>query len=134
MSNDPDDPLPLCPNNFLAEAILRDFGQMAKGEFSSHTQRFQFLDTLLDHFWRRFLVETIPSMHEANRLSKPETDLSVGDVVVLLEKDDRGVWPLARVVDVLAGRADGRVRIVQIRTAKGHYKRHVNALMRLAKA
>ena len=103
MSNDPADPLPLCPNNFLAEAVLRDFGQLAKGDLSSHTQRFGFLDTLLDHFWHRFLVEVIPSMHEAKRLSKPETDLSVGDVVVLLEKDDRGVWPLARVVEVLPG-------------------------------
>ena len=58
----------------------------------------------------------------------PNRNISTEDVVVVRED---GVvptqWPLARVTGIHAGK-DGIIRVVDIRTHKGHYRRPVHKL------
>ena len=55
-------------------------------------------------------------------------NLSVGDIVVI-NKDGMvpTTWPLGRIVEVFSGK-DGLVRVVNVKTKNGIYKRPVHKL------
>ena len=69
----------------------------------------------LDQFWRRFVAEITPQFHCMNKWQRELPNLKIGDVVLVLEKDDRARWPLARITAVTKTDRDGLVRRVQIR-------------------
>jgi hypothetical protein len=57
--------------------------------------------------------------------------IEVGDVAILAEADGpRNSWPLGRVVAIYPGK-DGAVRVVDIKTSKGVYRRPVVKLIPL---
>ena len=63
-----------------------------------------------------------------------DRDVQVGDVVLLMDKQqDKSQWPLARVVETFPG-SDGLVRTVEVKTAAGSYLRPVQRLCMLEEA
>lgn len=56
---------------------------------------------LVNLFWKRWIKEYLPTLHERQKWSMRKQDLKVGDVVLIMDKKvSRGQWPLGRVVEV----------------------------------
>ena len=69
-----------------------------------------------------------PALIERKRWNLPSHNLSVGDLVMVVdEKTQRGDWPLARVTRIFPGK-DNTVRVCEVKTKCGLYKKPVAKL------
>ncbi len=113
VADDPEAPLPLTPADALG---ITPYHQVAptppKGW--SLQKRWHFLQHCLDKFWERFRLEVLPYLQRATKWTKTHRDLQKGDVVLQLDDQARGKWPLALVDAIEPGR-DGHVRAVHLR-------------------
>ena len=65
------------------------------------------------------MKEYIPELN-VNRLSGKELSWTPGEIVVVLSKrNERGVWPLGRIIKVLPHSGDGVVRKVEVKLPDG---------------
>jgi hypothetical protein len=132
VSSDPEDPEALTPNHFL---VGRTSANQSPGEFDDADlilrRRWKISQRLSDHFWKRWLREYIPSLIKRSKWHSTTKPIQVGDVAILAEADGpRNSWPLGRVVATYPGK-DGAVRVVDIKTSKGVYRRPVVKLIPL---
>ena len=89
---------------------------------------------LANFFWRRFTKQYLTSLTERKKWKENRQNLKVGDVVLVSEPNQqRGIWPLGRVVSTHPGQ-DGRVRAVTVRTRSGEFKRPITKLCLLEEA
>ena len=131
-STDPGDYQPLTPNHFL---IGRASPQLPPGVFVDgdlcSRRRWKHTQVLIDHFWRRWRREYLPTLTTRSKWSRDTTEVKVGELVLVTDDNmPRGHWPVGRVARVHPG-VDGRVRVVEVTTASGSYKRPVARLCRL---
>ena len=118
-SNDPNDPQPLTPNHIILGRATATVPQGPYQETRNLRKRFEFVQMLLNHFWKRFVREYLPTLMRRAKWQLKTRQLQVGDVVLLVDYNaPRGKWDLARVTDVFPG-PDGVVRNVQVKTSKG---------------
>ena len=114
ISDDPDGTI-ITPNHML-------FG-MAGGAVCPHVpealqnipkDRWIYLQTIVQHFWKKWLSELIPMLHGRPKWRELCDNVKENDIVVFLDKQNpRGLWPLARVKKVYPGR-DGHVRSLDV--------------------
>ncbi len=100
---------------------------------ASVTKRWHVHQQRLDTFWKHFRQDYVQNLQQAQKWHVQQTNLKKGDVVLLLEDQARGKWPLARVEHVEEG-ADGLVRIVHVRLGEPRtrlLRRPVHGLARL---
>ena len=72
--------------------------------------------------------ETLSSLRKYAKWHQTSPNLSVGDIVVVNEDGMiPTTWPLGRIVEVFSGK-DGLVRVVNVKTKSGVYKRPVHKL------
>ena len=133
VSVSPDDPEPLTPNHFLLGRASPHQPLDAVHETEVISRRhFRAAQALLDCFWRRWMTEHIPTLTERKKWFEGDAGLAIDDIVIHVDPNTpRGLWPLARVAELLPGR-DGVVRVVRIETAKSSYTRSVHHLIRLS--
>ena len=106
---------PLTPNHFLAGKALE--GLELQGGLSLE-DAYNKVVKALDLAWKRFMKEIIPQLRSMKKWQRERDSLAVGDVVMLLDEvNDRGLYPLASVVEVNES-SDGRVRQVKVRVAE----------------
>ena len=106
------------PNHFL---LGRNNAALAPGNFNDDMNSRKWWrrgQALADHLWNRWRKECLETpIHRRKRQTKG--NLQADDVVLIVESDTpRGLWPLARVTEVLPG-PDGRVRTVRLITTTG---------------
>lgn len=78
---------------------------------------------LADMYWRRWLKEYLPQLLPRSKWQQESRPLRVGDLVLVADgAAPRNAWPRGRVQAVVPGR-DGRVRLVEVRTAAGLLRR-----------
>ena len=111
------DDQPLTPNHLLH---LRPSTGLSPGIFSKDDllcrRAWKQAQYLADVFWRRWTREYLPTLLERKKWDAKKRNLRVGDVVLIADENyPRGAWPLARVVEVIAGR-DGLVRSAKVKT------------------
>ena len=76
-------------------------------------------------FWRRWIKEYLPELQRRQKWVKYEPNLTVGDLVLLLDENSpRGSWPLGLVKDISVVR-DGLVRSVRVKTATTEFVRPI---------
>ena len=126
VSTDPTDLEALTPNHFL---IGRACPQLPPGVFTdgdlSSRRRWRHSQRLVDHFWRRWKKEYLPTLSSRQRWADDEKNLNAGDLILVAEENvPRGHWPLGRVLRTFPG-DDGRVRVAEVKTATGVYTRPV---------
>ena len=81
--------------------------------------------TVVQHFWQRWSREYLQNLQSRSKWQSTSPNLQEGDIVMLRpEKAFKCHWPLARVTAVFPGQ-DGLVRVAEIRTASGTYRRPV---------
>ena len=83
---------------------------------------------LADVFWRRWVREYLPTLHERQRWHREQRSLRVGDLVIMKDLDtSRGHWPLGRVTAVHPSQ-DGLVRSVDLKCRDKVFRRPVTQL------
>ena len=86
------------------------------------TRRLAHLTRILQHWWNRwrdeYLLELRTAHAAANRRATTPSEVRVGEVVIIFDKDaPRGKWRMGVVEELLAGR-DGKVRGAVIKTVQ----------------
>ena len=83
---------------------------------------------LVRRFWQRWVTDYLASLRKDAKWHKPIRNLSVGDIIVLNEDAlIPTTWPLGHVVGVFSGK-DGLMRVANIKTKNGIFKRAVHKL------
>ena len=136
VSDDARDLQPLTPNHLL---LLRPGPSLPPGTFTREDlysrRRWRQVQYLSDVFWRRWMKEYLPGLQERQRWSRPMRNFQVGDVVLLAdEKTPRGLWPLARILDVKRNKKDGLVRSVTLKTKSSVLQRPIDKIVLLEAA
>ena len=82
-------------------------------------------------FWDRWRREYLPTITKRACWNSNVPNYRLNELVLLGDDDTKqGKWPLARITNVMPG-ADGIVRVVEVRTKDGTYKRPVTKLLKL---
>jgi len=119
----------LTPGHFL---IGRPLEALPDPAFSYRTvtllRRWHLCQNLVRHFWQRWSADYLANLRKYAKWHKPSRNLSVGDIVVVNEGGMvPTAWPLGRVTEVFSGK-DGLVRVVNVKTKCGIFKRPVHKL------
>jgi len=132
LSNDPTCTSYLSPGHFL---IGHSLVQLPTADLTdikcNHLSRWQFLQQQLQLFWKRWSSDYLNTLQQRQRWQKATPNLQIGDVVLL--KDDNTTplhWPTAVITDVHPG-PDQKLRVVTVRTTKGHFKRPISKICSL---
>ena len=133
VSDDPRDYNALTPNHLL---LLRGGSAMPPGAFSREDsyscRRWRQVQYLCNLFWRRWTRDYLPSLQERQKWNKPQRNLAVNDIVLLLDENTpRSIWPLGRVIEVYSNRGDGLVRSAKVKTRSTELVRPVDKIVLL---
>ena len=127
MSDDPNDLRPLTPNHLLLGRASPDVPHGPYEDTKNSRKRFQYMQTIASHFWRRFIQEYVPKLIAVGRSKwqRKKRQVKRGDIVLIVENNvPRDKWNLGRVVEVFPGK-DGILRNVVLKTKNGELKRSV---------
>ena len=126
---------PLTPSHFLTGkrtmsipdglSTNQDWDEDIQITIPELSRRMRHLNTILNHFWKRWKGEYLLELRESHRYGctgVQNSQVSAGDIVLVLDEVPRAVWRLAKVEEVLTGR-DGLSRGAVVRvTAKKRSK------------
>lgn len=126
--NDPDDGIYICPNDIL---LGRATSQVPQGPFKQTKNlrhRVEFVQRIVESFWKRWKRDVFPALVPRRKWRIERRNVRIDDVVTVTDENAvRGSWTMGRIVDVFPG-ADGKVRNVKVKTAKGVYSRPVTKI------
>ena len=136
VSDDAKDLNALTPNHLL---LLRAGTTVPPGVFSKEDnyscRRWRQVQYLSNVFWRRWTREYLPSLQQRQRWNKLQRNLSVNDIVLLLDENlPRNIWPLGRVLEVYQNRRDGLVRSAKVKTRTSELVRPIDKIVLLETA
>jgi hypothetical protein len=134
MSSDVNDVDAITPNHLL---LLRSGPALPCGEFTQHDnytrRRWRQVQFLADSFWGRWKKEYLTSLQERQKWLYPKTNVSVGDVVLLVDSSPRNSWSLGRIVETVPDKK-GLVRVVHVKTKTNVLVRPIHKLCRILEA
>ena len=131
VSSDPNDRPALSPADFMTGPQCVEPTPSTRSDGCCLRQRWRRLQQLNTEFWRRWVREYLPSLQARQKWTEASQNLQEGEVVLLLDPSvPRGTWPMARVERAYPG-PDGLVRVVDVKTSKGLFKRPVSKIIRL---
>ncbi|KAK3735155.1 hypothetical protein QZH41_020254, partial [Actinostola sp. cb2023] len=108
VSDDPKDLDALTPNHLL---LLRAGTATPPGVFSKDDnytrRRWRQVQYLSNLFWLRWTKEYLPSLQQRQKWNKPQRNLAVNNIVLLLDENTpRSAWPLGIVLEVYSNSKD----------------------------
>lgn len=123
----------LTPNCFIfgtrTDSNYYPFGDFDERDLLTRTWRES--QRLADLLWRRWVKEYLPTLTRRTNWYRNTEPLKVDDVVVVTDDQlARSLWPKGIVTRVFVG-SDGQVRVAEVKTATGTYKRPVTKLCKL---
>ena len=129
LASDGDSVNVLTPAHFL---IGRPLESLPDSSFSyrprSLLRRWHLCQNIVRQFWVRWKREYLSSLRKHSKGHKPTQNLSVGDIVVLHDDSVFATkWPIERITRVFCGQ-DGLVRMVELKTQTGIYRRPVTKI------
>lgn len=112
----------LSPNDLLLGRATADVPQGPFKERASNAYRFDFLQQIVNAFWKRWIREVFPSMVVEPKWHVEQRNLKEGDVVLMQDANAvRGEWRKAVVVKPIISK-DDKVRRVMIEYGSGGHK------------
>ncbi|XP_058449407.1 uncharacterized protein LOC131429350 [Malaya genurostris] len=79
----------------------------------------------IQDFWKRWSRDYVSELHQRSKWQYVRDEVKVGSLVLLKQENAPPLqWNLGRIVTATPG-DDGHVRVVEVRTAKGIYKRAI---------
>ena len=120
---------PLTPGHFLIGRPLEALPDSQESYRSiSLLKRWHLCQNLVRHFWKRWIGEYIDIIRRFTKWQHPSRNLQVGDIVLLQEDNLVPIkWPLGRIMNTYPGK-DDIVRVVDVKTGRGVYKRPVTKI------
>ena len=92
-SNDANDFRPLTPNHSILGRARTDAPQGPFQEIKAYRKRFEFVQLLVQQFWRRFQREYFQTLMRRTKWQRKERQYKVGDIVLLVDDNlPRGKW------------------------------------------
>ncbi|XP_062551101.1 uncharacterized protein LOC134216144 [Armigeres subalbatus] len=125
----PSQPEAITPAHFLIGRPLTAIPEPTLEEIPvNRLSRWQHLQQMRDHFWRRWSREYLNTLQNRKKWTKHSENVTPG-VVVLLKEDNMPpqTWKLGKIVKVYPG-ADSIVRVADVQTVAGVYRRPVSKL------
>nr|XP_049693327.1 uncharacterized protein LOC126053911 [Helicoverpa armigera] len=131
VSVNPLDPEALTPNHFLLGSST---GLPTTGPCDEADRRtWRAAQALADRFWARWVREYLPLLAPRGEPQNNERPLQTGDVVLIADGTlPRNVWPMGIVERTHPG-PDGGIRVAEVRTRTGVFRRPVSKLVVLVK-
>lgn len=129
MTSDPNNLEALTPGHFLiGEALVSQIDSSAMPVKASGLAHWKLVAHLKQEFWKRWSTEYLNQLQQRYKWNKEFPNIKVGDLVIIKE-DNLPVmkWPLARVVKTHSG-TDNIIRVVEVKTANGLFKRPIHRL------
>lgn len=135
LTDDPDDPAALTPGHFLIGEPLRAIvGPSLEDLPQGRLDRWQRLQQMRDHLWRRWSQEYLAGLIQRNKWCKEAPPLQVRQLCLIKsEATSPCKWPLARITALHPGDG-GQVRVVTVRTATTTFTRPVVKIVPLPSA
>lgn len=126
VSVDPDELESLTPNHLL---LGRSAAQTPIGKFNDTDmmlrKQWRISQRLADIFWTRWVREYLPTLTRRRKWQEKEKPVKVDDVVIIADPSGpRGAWPKGVITSIYPGK-DGVIRVVDVKTATGTYRRPV---------
>ena len=119
---DPATGSPLTPQHLLGARGNVSIPGVILDEGAGKDKRFQYIQRVVDDFWRKYRLVVFPQKFKMNKWRRIEDNLKEGDVVQLLDATMVGrAWRLAWVMSTIPG-ADKLVRKVKIKIAGTNHK------------
>lgn len=84
---------------------------------------------MTQHWWKCWSAEYLQQLQQLHKWKTPQRNLSIGDIVLIKEDNPFTThWPLAKVISTFPGQ-DGKVCVVQVKTATSTYKRPTSKIV-----
>ena len=100
-------------------------GPLAPKETQNPRHRVEFVQRIVDSFWKRWSRDVFPSLIPRKQWQVERRNVKVDDIVTVADRNAvRGKWCMGRILEVYPG-PDGRVRNVKVKTSTGVYSRPV---------
>ena len=124
LSDDPNDLQALTPGHFIAGGPLVTLPETSFLEVSANRlNKWQLVQSYAQHIWQRWNKEYLCTLQHRTKWYRKTGNLQPDDLVLLHEDNLPPLqWRLGRVLEVFPGQ-DGIVRVVNVKTAAGIYKR-----------
>ena len=132
VSCDPDEEPVLTPNHFLIGQMGSQLAPVGTESLAYNPRhRWRYIQDLMGQFWRRWTKEYLTSLQPRGKWLQERESIKVGDVVLMSNQQaPRGIWPLARVVEVFPG-SDSHIRTVRVLARGKEYVRPITKLVPL---
>ena len=114
---------PLCPSQLITGRRILSLPNIADGECAdevvsqeSLTKRMKYVNSVLQHYWRRWSREYVIDLREFHKSKNPKNQRIVTNREVVLvhdEKTPRQSWKIGRIIETQTS-ADGEVRGVKV--------------------
>ncbi|KAM8702432.1 hypothetical protein ACLKA7_001763 [Drosophila subpalustris] len=129
MSNDPTDTTALTPAHFLiGETLTAPPDVNADRNEKSLLKRWELVSRLKQGFWKQWSEEYLQELQARHKWKTVNANIKE-DMLVLIKEDNIPVmsWPMGRIVKTYPGQ-DNHVRVVDVKTASGIFKRPITRL------
>lgn len=129
LSSDPSDQNPLTPGHFLIGQPLTAISEENDATTNlNRLTRWQRINQLTQHFWNRWRKEYISELQSKVKWRQSSNNIKVGTLVMVHEDNSPPMnWKLGRILKAIPG-ADGKVRVVLIKTQSQTIKRAINKI------
>ncbi|GFU30953.1 integrase catalytic domain-containing protein [Trichonephila clavipes] len=129
ISNDPNDLSALTPGHFL---IGRPLTSIPEPNYidsnNSYLTRWQQIQKLVQQFWKRWHKEYLTRLQQRPKWLLPTKNFQVNDLCLIKEDNLPPTrWKMGRIVQLYPG-LDNKVRVVNVKTSDGIFKRNITKL------
>ncbi|XP_065079709.1 uncharacterized protein LOC135702581 [Ochlerotatus camptorhynchus] len=126
LSSDPADVIALTPGHLIIGEPVHSLPEPNICDIPiNRLDSFQKMQQRLQHFWRAWSRDYVAQLQDRKKWPVVHPDIDVGTLVVLKEDNAPPMrWNLGRIAQVFPSK-DGHVRVVQVRTAHGTYRRAI---------
>ena len=132
--NSPDDLDVLTTNHLLLQRSGESLPPGLFHEWNKYSVRqWRQVQYLADIFWKRWSKEYLPLLQARQKWTQPRRNLTVGDVVLVMDTTPRNSWALGRVLEVVKDKK-GFVRSAKLKTKTSTLVRPVTKLCLLVES
>lgn len=133
LSSDPAEPLALTPAHFLVMTPLKSLpSEDLTDEKVTLLQRKRVVDHVVQSFWKRWKIEYLNTLQVRSKWLTHSEPIEVGTVVLLKSDNSSPLdWPIGVVDRTYPNKTDNIVRVLDIRTKSGVYRRSIGKVFKL---
>ncbi|GFX14718.1 integrase catalytic domain-containing protein [Trichonephila clavipes] len=129
LSSDLDDLNVLTPSHFL---IGRSITSIVEPDLTNLNENrldnWQKITKIIQLIWKRWSVDYLNSLQQRNKWHFEKKNAKIGDMVIIKEDNLPSCqWSLGRINNIYPGK-DSKVRVVEVKTTRGIFKRPISKL------